>query len=455
MIVLLPLPFQSHINPMLRLGSILHANGFSITVAHSEFNPPNPSSHPHFSFLPLPDAVDVTLLDHSPNSFFRFLSDLNTKCMPQLLHRLPQLQNENNVACIIYDSMFYDAEATANQLGIPSLVLRICSATFSLVQTKLPDLISNGHLIIPTTQEDQDQIVPQLHPLRQSDLQILTNPDPKEALQLYSQMSKITTTRGIIFDTIDCLEQLSLEQLRGNYDVPIFTPGPFHKLAGPVSAAAGSMLWKENTDCLKWLDKQSPNSVLYVSIGSAIAIDVKEFVEMANALADCDQPFLWVVRPGSVIGISDVNEHLPEKMKKLVADETGCMVEWCPQVELLSHMAVGGFLTQCGWNSILEGICEGVPMICRAGWEDQVMAARYVCHEWGTGVELKGNSLLLPLKRGEIEKAIRKLMKSEEGKEMRKRAADLRSKVEIAIGEGGSSSTDLHALLDFISSFTS
>ena len=92
---------------------------------------------------------------------------------------------------------------------------------------------------------------------------------------------------------------------------------------------------------MTWLDKQSPNSVIYVSIGSVASINETEFVETAWGLANSEQPFLWVVRPSSIHS-SDWVDLLPKFFKE-VAEERGCIMEWAPQKEVLGHEAVGGF----------------------------------------------------------------------------------------------------------------
>jgi UDP:flavonoid glycosyltransferase YjiC (YdhE family) len=124
-------------------------------------------------------------------------------------------------------------------------------------------------------------------------------------------------------------------------------------------------------------------------------------------------------------------------------------VKWAPQKEVLAHSAVGGFLSHCGWNSTLESICEGIPMICKPCFGDQGVNTRYVSHVWKVGLELESRNL----ERGEIERAVRRLMVGEEGKELRKRSKYLKKTVELCTKEGGSSSNSLNKLIKIIMSF--
>lgn len=117
-------------------------------------------------------------------------------------------------------------------------------------------------------------------------------------MQLLSKVANIRTSSAIIYKTIDCLENSSMAKIQQQCQVPIFPIGPMHRIA----SATSSSLLEEDISCLAWLDKQSCNSVIYVSLGSSAFMDVKELVEMAWGLVNSQQPFLWVVRPGLVPG---------------------------------------------------------------------------------------------------------------------------------------------------------
>ncbi|KAE8039175.1 hypothetical protein FH972_011613 [Carpinus fangiana] len=130
-VVLVPCPFQGHINPMLQLGSILHSNGFSITVVHVQYNSPDPSTHPVFSFIPLPDSSsDQSIIG---GRSVDFLLELNAKCKARFPECLAQVMTQiglhDRIACIIYDEFMYFSEETAKDLKLPSIILRTASAS--------------------------------------------------------------------------------------------------------------------------------------------------------------------------------------------------------------------------------------------------------------------------------------------------------------------------------------
>ena len=244
---------------------------------------------------------------------------------------------------------------------------------------------------------------------------------------------------GIIWNSYEDLEQEDLTKCSQYFAIPNFPIGPFHK----YFPASSSSLLPQDLTCISWLDKQAPNSVIYVSFGSVAAINETEFLEIAWGLANSKQPFLWVVRPGLVHG-SEWLELLPNGFLEMLG-ERAHIVKWAPQQEVLAHPSTGGFWTHCGWNSTLESLCEGVPMICQPSFGDQKIDARYVSHVWRVGVHLENK-----IERGEIERAIRRLMVKAEGQEMRNRIKLLKEKMNLCLRPGGSSYKSLDNLVSYI-----
>lgn len=197
---------------------------------------------------------------------------------------------------------------------------------------------------------------------------------------------------------------------------------------------------------MSWLDHQSPNSVLYISFGSVSQLNEHDFLVVVHGLANSKQPFLWVMRPGFVKG-SEWIERLPNWFLDYV-EEKGRIVKWAPQQEVLAHEATGAFWTHNGWNSTLESICEGVPMISSPFWGDQPLDARYVSDVLKVGVYLENGWV-----REEITSAIKRVMVEEESEDFRERARCLKEKVNFSLNKGGSSYEYLESLISYISSF--
>ena len=282
--------------------------------------------------------------------------------------------------------------------------------------------------------------MPELPPLKLKDIPVLCTSNPRAADELvYNLVEKTRASKGLIFNSFEELEGSSLAMIHKDISIPVFAIGPLHK---QVPASCSSLL-EQDRSCISWLDAHPSKSVLYVSFGSLIAIDEAEFIEIAWGLANSRQPFLWVTRPG-LVRDSDGPALLPKGFLEMVADR-GRIISWAPQEEVLAHPAIGGFWTHSGWNSTLESICEGVPMICLPQFGDQRSNARYVAEVWCVGIQFEDN-----FKRDDVEKAIKKLMGEQEGSEMRERVSCLKEKASLCLAEGGSSSKSLDGLVAHI-----
>ncbi|KAI5669866.1 hypothetical protein M9H77_19719 [Catharanthus roseus] len=166
----------------------------------------------------------------------------------------------------------------------------------------------------------------------------------------------------------------------------------------------------------------------------------EHFVEFAFGLANSKQNFLWIVRPNLVTG--GQNLLLPEEFLAEIKDR-GKIVSWCNQKEIINHPSIGGFLTHSGWNSVIESLAAGVPMICWPFTFDQPTNCFCLCNNWGVGIELEKD-----VKRSEVERVVRELMIGEKGKELKKNALEWKKKAEAATGLGGSSYLNLDRLVE-------
>ncbi|XP_061995382.1 UDP-glycosyltransferase 76F1-like [Rosa rugosa] len=446
-LILFPLPFQGHINPMLELANILHLKGFSITIIHTNFNSLNPSSHPHFTFHSIPDGLSES--EASTKDIIFLVSVLNAKCVEPFRECLASLLSdvsEEPVACLISDAIFHFAQSVADSLKVPRVVLRTGGASSFTVFAAFPLLREKGY--IPIQDSRLEEPVAEFPHLKVKDLPVLKGCDSEEYYQLADGMSNGTkSSRGLIFNTFEDLEEQALGKIRQEFPIPIFPIGPFHNC---FPAASSSLpLSTEDKSCISWLNSQAPKSVVYVSYGSIAAIKEAQFLEIAWGLANSKRPFLWVIRPDSIHGGSQWLELLPNEFLENL-NGRGHIVKWSPQKEVLSHAAIGIFWTHSGWNSTLESICEGVPMICMPCFNDQLVNARYVSNVWKVGLQLESGA-----ERGDIERTIRKLMVEKEGEEIRARSLKLMEKANLCFKQDGSSYQSLDGLVKHILSLES
>ena len=212
----------------------------------------------------------------------------------------------------------------------------------------------------------------------------------------------------------------------------------------------GSSLPRENFDCIEWLDKMPPRSVLYISFGSVFIPPPEDLLAISTAILDLKQPFLWVVRECvSAPSLSDITpDNFVEETRSY-----GLIVPWAPQLHVLSHPSIGAFLSHCGWNSTLESISLGIPMIPYPVMMDQVTNAKFVVDIWKIGLRIKSQIDMIEKKKLEINDmkyVLRVLFHEEEGRYMRKRAEDLRDAARKAIQVGGTSHDDIEKFIQVV-----
>ncbi|VVB13378.1 unnamed protein product [Arabis nemorensis] len=440
-VVLFPLPLQGCISPMLQLAKILHSKGFSITVIHTRFNAPKASSHPLFNFLQIEDGLSETEINEDPTSnVMSLLAQINRNAESPFLDCLQKLllQSQERITCLIDDCGWLFTQSVSESLNLPRMVLCTFKATFLNAYPIIPLLRTKGYL--PVSDSEAEDSVLEFPPLQKRDLLRVVGEDEEE-LGPFLRVTVETTMRssGLIFMSCEELEKDSLSIANEIFKVPIFAVGPFH---GYFSASSSSLFAQDET-CVPWLDNQEDKSVIYVSLGSVVNISESEFLEIAYGLNNSKQPFLWVVRPGLVRGAEWI-ELLTEELVNSLG-EKGKIVKWAPQQDVLAHRAIGGFLTHNGWNSTLESICEGVPMICLPGGWDQMLNSRFVSDIWKVGIHLEGR-----IDRNEIEKAVKMLMVESEGETIRERMNVLKDEIARSVKHGGSSSRSIETLANHI-----
>ncbi|WOH00068.1 hypothetical protein DCAR_0519424 [Daucus carota subsp. sativus] len=213
---------------------------------------------------------------------------------------------------------------------------------------------------------------------------------------------------------------------------------------------------QQRHECLQWLDNQASNSVIYVSFGTTTSLTDEQIHAIAVGLENGGQKFIWVLRDadkGDIFGGDVRKSELPMGYEdRILETGQGMIVRgWAPQLEILAHASTGGFMSHCGWNSCLESLTMGVPMATWPMHSDQprnavliskVLKVGIVVKEWTPGHDLVESFY--------IENAVKKLISSTEGHEMRKRAADLRNAIKKSVAQGGVSRLELDSFIDHI-----
>lgn len=241
---------------------------------------------------------------------------------------------------------------------------------------------------------------------------------------------------------VNTFEALEAEALRAVDRFNMIAIGPLVPSAlsdgkDPSDTSFGADLFDSSNDYKEWLDSKSESSVIYVSFGSISVLSKKQKQEIGLALLDCGRPFLWVIRE------QDKKEE--EKMSCAEElEEKGKIVKWCNQVEILSHSSVGCFVTHCGWNSSLESLVCGVPVVAFPQWTDQNTNAKLIEDVWKTGLRVEVDKEEGIVKSEEIRRCLEAVIGNQEIRSNSKKWKEL---ARGATKEGGSSDKNLKAFV--------
>jgi len=470
-VVVVPLPAQGHINALMHFSKTLAARGLLVTFLiaerlhhrifrrpHQEISATLQDQHGlHIRFRVMPDDM---LPDGDATKIGEVFEALQTKVGPVMEQLLRKVNEEGPpITCIVSDSFFACTHQVAASLKVPRVVFWPYCAAASVAQANTQLLVSQGY--IPVKAEDVNNptklitCLPGIPPLLPKDLRSCYREECSSDLLFHTQIYE-----SEIQNKADWVLVNTYEELEGSESIQALSKGYSAQAVGPVflkeflqgehslsKDIIRTSFWEEDEECMSWLEKQAPTSVLYVSFGSLTLMSRDQVQELALGLEASKQPFMWVIRSGLVEGECTA---FPEEYLSRIKDQ-GLLVSWAPQLKVLSHPSVGGFLTHNGWNSTIESISMGVPMIGWPYWSEQFLNCRFSRDIWNVGLDLEGkageNGLV---KSVEIEKVVRRLMQGHEGRELRKNAAKLKEAAIKAVMPGGSSHTNIDTFIEHI-----
>ncbi|PPD99444.1 hypothetical protein GOBAR_DD03520 [Gossypium barbadense] len=434
-VLILPIPAQGHLKSMLKLAKLLSYASFQITFLNTEyFHHTFLSSidirafsrrFPKFQFVTIPDGIPPDS-PRSGKSIAHYLISLTDAAKPAVVEVL--------------------------EFGIPVLAFRTYSACCTWTYFHLSNLIGGE---VPLPDKDMDKLVtciPGLeNVLRHRDLPSFCRLEKADDHLLYdffiAQASAMRRASALILNTFEQLETPFISKLASIFS-KIYTIGPLHCLSNvddPTAlASTKSIFWQEEKGCLTWLDSHPSKSVVFVSFGSVVTFTLDQMLEFWHGLVNSGKPFLWVIRSNAIIGEDD-----PRKILEDLKDNTkgkGSIVSWAPQEEVLAHPAVGAFLTHSGWNSTLESIYAGVPMICWPLFVDQYVNSRCVSYVWRVGFDMKDSC-----HRSIIEKMVRDVIEMK-NEEIMKSMEEISKQAQESVKESGPSYCNLDKMIQDIMS---
>ncbi|XP_057845976.1 anthocyanidin 3-O-glucosyltransferase 7 [Cryptomeria japonica] len=455
--LLIPIPAQGHINPMMHLAWKLISDGFLITFLNTEAShermikaKKNKDMHHNserIRMISVPGGLPTEVVraenqDHGASAFFADVENtLGPSVIDKLIREINEKDEDQKVTCIIADVWTCFGLHTVAELHHISLAALHTSlvSTFA-IRFFCPKLVSLG--LLPSDgipKEDTIQkYLPSMPPLRSAHLPWLYGGEYmfRHGIRMGKESAKI---KWILFNTFYELEPGVADDL--SKEVGVYPIGP---LISPefldddrtISTMATPSFWEDDMECLEWLEKQDKQSVVYVAFGSVAIWNNRQVEEIALGLEATQRPFLWVVRSDGMNGVGTV---LPAGFLDRVRDR-GFIVSWAPQLEVLSHPSIACFVSHCGWNSVQESIAMGVPMLCWPYFADQFLNSTYVVDVWKVGLRLEANNDGL-VEKEEIREVIERLVATKEGRLIREEMKKWSSTAKNTVKEGGSSST--------------
>ncbi|XP_047340477.1 UDP-glycosyltransferase 73C7-like [Impatiens glandulifera] len=334
----------------------------------------------------------------------------------------------------------------ARKYGIPRVGFNVSSCFAMAVTNGVLDLLyGTGRFVEPKTERF---LVPGLPDevfvtMAQNPSRFFKNLDAMEFFMKVAEAER--NTNGIIFNTFRELEPMYLDHYKRTSGKKAWALGPYllYNKEQTDMTNRGQVSNINKNECLTWLDSQKPNSVIYVAFGSLCVFNEAQLLELGLGLEESNHPFVWALRNDNKVGPDIL--ALEERVRG-----RGLIIKgWAPQAMILDHSSVGGFLTHCGWNSTLEGICFGKPMLTWPLFADQfyneILVIERLKMAFGIGVDTGmewgvEDELGAQVKRDQVASAVNRLMSGGDVvEEMRERAKELSKLGKAAVIKGGSS----------------
>ncbi|KAK1427621.1 hypothetical protein QVD17_16312 [Tagetes erecta] len=430
---------QGHTIPILHLSRMLSDRHVSVTVITNSATKSALFKNNFISVIniPFPDPPALQTNDELPcmASFINYI-----KSTKQLQPEFEQLvRSLTPVTCIISDGFLIWTQDSADKLGIPRLVFSGMNM-FSSTMFNIMDNINQHGEVRSINDPFPVPGFPRIK-LTASHLEIgFKDDDPiSEGSDFVLRYQEATDrSYGMVVNSF-----YELEHEFNDYWNQNFVPKAW--LVGPFCVAQPHAPMVEKPSWVHWLDKklEAKEPVLYVSFGTQAEASEKELLEVADGLEMSNISFMWVVKPKELTFIS---VGFRERVKG-----RGLLVgEWVDQVEILNHEAVCGFLSHCGWNSVLESLCAGVGILAMPLVAEQHLNAVMLVDEIGVGLRLWPRNMTT---RGvvdakEVAKMVVELMEGDSGKRVKKKVKEVKESAHCAMKEGGSSWRSLEMLID-------
>ncbi|KAL2252397.1 UDP-glycosyltransferase 83A1-like isoform X1 [Sesamum indicum] len=445
-VLMVPFPVQGHVIPMFELAYCLAKHRIRTTIVNTEIV--------HHRLLNSTSALDDSIrlvsvpdgLESGERQIPGKLMEAVCRVMPvkieELIREIGGCSAEDKVSCIVYDQSLGRIQQVAERMGIGSVAFLPAAAALLVLGFNIPKLIQDGII------DDQG------NPLTDKAVQFAATMPIMSPSDFVWHRLKIASLQKLLFhimtenntptesaDWLICNSVLDLEPGAFTMAPQILPIGPLLATNNRPAHSAGGHFWQQEYECLEWLDRQPPCSVIYVAFGSSVMLKKAHVKELALGLELANRPFLWVVRPEAIDGADDWEEFLERVAGR------GRIIGWAPQQRVLEHPSTACFISHCGWNSTLESVSSGVPMLCWPYFADQFINQSYVCDIWKVGLRLEEDGANGIVASEEINRKIDRLLGDGA---FRGRALHLKGKVWSSAREGGHSHENLSKFINWI-----
>ncbi|KAK4708119.1 hypothetical protein R3W88_029044 [Solanum pinnatisectum] len=455
--VLVPLPLQGHITPFTHLAMKLASKGFTITFVNTESthqqiakaqslkDDDNPFSHGQkcgldIQYAKISDGFPLSF-DWSANAsqFVEGLIHVFQAHVDDFIGNLVLSKPNPPISCIIADSFHVWGSTIAEKYNLVNVSFWTEPATVLTVYYHMNLLKSNGHFGCHDKCEDTIRYITGVQAIEPTDLpSYLQDANPSTVMHrfVFKCLEDAQKADFVIGNTVQELESSPISALQEKQ--PFYAIGPLFPTSFTKRTISTNLL--PASDYTNWLNSKQDGTVLYISFGSLVNLSKQDIQEIAQGILISKVSFIWVLRH-NILG-SEERNILPLGFEEETAGR-GLVVPWCSQLAVLSHPAVGGFLTHCGWNSILESIWCKVPMVCFPILTDQFTNRKLVVDDWRIGVNLCTGRLI---RREVAAENIGRIMNKSD--ELRKNIEKIKMILQKALSDEGSSEKNLNQFIE-------
>ncbi|KAI6675641.1 hypothetical protein NL676_003547 [Syzygium grande] len=444
-VLVIPFPAQGHVTPLLKLSHCIADYGVKVTFVNTQSihaqvmaaNPGLDEGSNRIKFVTIPDGLETDEERKDPTKMLTSILRVMPGHLQQLIEKVKKQSNGNGdepISFMIADLTVGWVLEVAERMGIKRAGFWPASVSTLALILHIPQLIEGG--VIDNNgialKNDIITIWKDLPPYKSNDFTWNCPEDPMTQKVFFQCVSSIPLYRkrsnSVLCNSFHELEASAISVIPGALPIgPLIASARLFHLRGS--------LWNEDSTCLKWLDQHPAQSVIYVAFGSTSVFSLEQFYELAHGLEQIARPFLWVVRPD--LTDRPVTEFLDGFLQRV--RNYGKVVQWAPQEEVLAHHSVACFFTHCGWNSTLEGLSNGVPLLCRPYFGDQFLNRSFVCDVWRVGLGVDGGENGVAT-RHEVRTKMLAVLGSEE---IRANCLRVKEMARKSVSEGGSSLKNL------------